>query len=89
MGPIAADTSDAELFVSFIKLRQPGILFVAGLAPSGLALLTEARRQGLKMDFMGGDGWKSLARFADVAEGAYVGTPVRKDGTLGVAGGGQ
>lgn len=73
--PIAADTTDAELFVSFIKLRQPDIVFVAGLAPSGLALLTEARRQGLKMDFMGGDGWKSLARFADVAEGAYVGTP--------------
>ena len=73
--PIAADSTNAELFVSYIKLRQPDIVFVAGLSPSGLALLTEARRQALKMDFMGGDGWKSLARNADVAEGVYVGTP--------------
>jgi branched-chain amino acid transport system substrate-binding protein len=53
--PINSDASNAELFVAYAKLKQPDIVFVAGLAGSGIALLTEARRQGLKADFMGGD----------------------------------
>jgi branched-chain amino acid transport system substrate-binding protein len=73
--PIASDSTNAELFISYIKLKQPDIVFVAGLAGSGLALLTEARRQALKSDFMGGDGWTSLTDHADVAEGVYVGAP--------------
>jgi branched-chain amino acid transport system substrate-binding protein len=73
--PIAGDSTNAELFISYIKLKQPDIVFVAGLAGSGVALLTEARRQGVKPDFMGGDGWTSLTDHADVAEGVYVGAP--------------
>jgi branched-chain amino acid transport system substrate-binding protein len=73
--PIAANAPNAELFISYVKLRQPDIVFVAGLATSGVALLTEARRQGIKADFMGGDGWTSLTEHADVAEGVYVGAP--------------
>lgn len=73
--PISSDSTNAELFISFMKLEQPDIVFVAGLAASGAALLTEARRQEVKIDFMGGDGWTSLTDRADIAEGAYVGAP--------------
>ncbi|HVT40144.1 MAG TPA: branched-chain amino acid ABC transporter substrate-binding protein [Gemmatimonadaceae bacterium] len=73
--PINSDSTNAELFVSYIKLKQPDIVFVAGLAGSGLALLTEARRQSVSADFMGGDGWTSLTYHADIAEGVYVGAP--------------
>ena len=73
--PISADAAHAELFIAWIKARQPDLVFVAGRAASGLALLGEARKQGIKADFMGADGWASLAEHADVAEGVYVGVP--------------
>ncbi len=73
--PIPADASNAEVFISYFKLKQPDIVFVAGYEASGAALLAEAKRQGLKVDFMGGDGWTPLTGHADVAEGAYVGAP--------------
>jgi branched-chain amino acid transport system substrate-binding protein len=73
--PIAADAKRADVFISYFKQKQPDLVFVAGFEVSGVALLTEAKRQGLKADFMGGDGWTPLATHADVAEGAYVGAP--------------
>lgn len=73
--PIPSDAKNAEVFISYFKLKQPDLVFVAGLDASGVALLTEAKRQGLKADFMGGDGWTPLTSHADVAEGAYVGAP--------------
>ena len=73
--PIAADGRHAEIFVSWLRQGQPDLVFVAGLEASGVALLTEAKRQGVRADFMGGAGWTPLAQHADVAEGAYVGAP--------------
>lgn len=73
--PIAADAPNAELFIAYIRLKQPDIVFVAGLEGSGVALLSEARRQGVKAEFMGGDGWTALTGHAEVAEGVYVGAP--------------
>jgi len=73
--PIPAEARNAEVYISYFKLRQPDIVFVAGFEASGVSIVTEARRQGLKADFMGGDGWTSLTAHADVAEGAYVGAP--------------
>ena len=73
--PIPAEAKNAEVYISYFKLRQPDIVFVAGFEASGVSIVTEARRQGLKADFMGGDGWTPLTAHADVAEGAYVGAP--------------
>ena len=73
--PIPAEAKNAEVYISFFKLRQPDIVFVAGFEASGVSLLTEARKQELKADFMGGDGWTPLTAHADVAEGAFVGAP--------------
>jgi branched-chain amino acid transport system substrate-binding protein len=73
--PIRADAANAEVFISYFKLRQPDIVFIAGVVGSALPMLAEAKRQGLKADFMGGDGWTPLTERPDVSEGAYVGAP--------------
>jgi branched-chain amino acid transport system substrate-binding protein len=71
--PISEDV-DAEPFVSFYKLRNPGIVFVAGREKSALRILREARRQGFNAVFIGGDGWQSIVTDTVASEGAYVGT---------------
>lgn len=73
--PIAeGDEQSFEPFVSWYKSLQPDLVFVAGTDASGLAFLTEARRQQLTADLVGGDGWQTLAPSA-LAEGIYVGAP--------------
>lgn len=71
--PISEDVN-AEPFVSFLKMRQPGIVFVAGREGSALRILREARRQGLEAVFIGGDGWQGIVADTAVSSGAYVGT---------------
>jgi len=73
--PIAADSGDFEPYVTFFKRRRPDLVFVAGTERSGLAILREARRQGLAADFLGGDGWTGVVSDSAVAEGVYVGAP--------------
>jgi branched-chain amino acid transport system substrate-binding protein len=71
--PISEDV-DAEPFISFYKLRNPGIVFVAGREKSALNILREAKRQGFQAVFIGGDGWQSIVTDTVASEGAYVGT---------------
>lgn len=71
--PISEEV-DAEPFVSFYKMRQPGIVFVAGREKSALRILREAKRQGFNAVFIGGDGWQSIVSDTAASEGAYVGT---------------
>jgi len=71
--PISEDV-DAEPFVSFYKMRHPGIVFVAGREKSALRILREAKRQGWEAVFIGGDGWQSIVTDTAASEGAYVGT---------------
>jgi branched-chain amino acid transport system substrate-binding protein len=74
--PIAADsTSNVEPNVAYLRTRQPDIVFVAGTAASGLAVLREARRQGLRAVFAGGDGWSGVATGGELAEGIMVAVP--------------
>jgi branched-chain amino acid transport system substrate-binding protein len=65
---------DPEPFVSYLKLKQPGIVFVAGREGSALRILREAKRQGFNAIFIGGDGWQSIVSDTAAANGAYVGT---------------
>lgn len=65
---------EAEPFVSYLKMKQPGIIFVAGRETSALRILREARRQGLDAVFIGGDGWQSIVSDTAASNGAYVGT---------------
>ena len=73
--PIAEDTSDFEPYVSYFKQRAPDVVFVAGTERSGIGFLREARRQGLRADFIGGDGWTGVVADTVASEGAYVGAP--------------
>jgi branched-chain amino acid transport system substrate-binding protein len=65
---------NAEPFVSYFRMKQPGIVFVAGREGSALRILREARRQGFNAVFIGGDGWQGIVSDTAAANGAYVGT---------------
>lgn len=71
--PIGEDVNP-EPFVSYLKMKAPGIVFVAGREGSALNLLREARRQGFEAVFIGGDGWQGVVADPIAAAGAYVGT---------------
>lgn len=73
--PIAEDAADFEPYVAYFKERAPDIVFVAGTERSGIGLLREARRQRLRADFVGGDGWTGIVADTAASEGAYVGSP--------------
>ena len=73
--PIAEDATDFEPYVAYFKERAPDIVFVAGTERSGIGLLREARRQRLRTDFVGGDGWAGVVADTVAAEGVYVGSP--------------
>ncbi|HEY0241854.1 MAG TPA: ABC transporter substrate-binding protein, partial [Gemmatimonadaceae bacterium] len=71
--PISEEVN-AEPFVSFLKMKQVGIVFVAGRENSALRILRESRRQGLDAVFIGGDGWQGIVADTAASNGAYVGT---------------
>ena len=73
LDPINADLPTAEPYISFLKLRKPRIVFVAGRVASGLKILQEAKRQGFSPIFVGGDGWQGILADTAVAEGSYIG----------------
>lgn len=69
-----AEKLDPEPFVAYLRMRQPGIVFVAGREESALRILREARKQGVRAIFLGGDGWQGVVTDTAAANGAYVGT---------------
>ena len=78
--PIAEGAAqDFEPFVTYFKRQRPEVVFVAGTGASGLAFLREARRQKLRADLVGGDGWTVLTSDATVSDGVFVGAPFTPD----------
>lgn len=73
--PIDAEGSHADVYVEWFLAQRPDLVFVAGTERSGIALLREARRRGLTVDFLGGDGWTGVANDPEASEGALVGAP--------------
>ena len=72
--PIPSGDGNHEPYISFLKDRDPGLVFVAGTEASGMAILREAKRQKLVADFLGGDGWTGVVG-EPAAENAWVGAP--------------
>ena len=72
--PIAPDMRNFEPYIAFYRQRLPDLVVVAGTEQTGMAILREARRQGLAADFLGGDGWTGILE-EPAAEGAYVSAP--------------
>jgi len=77
--PVAVDGKEVEPYLAYLKRHEPGLIFVAGSDGSGLEILREARRQGLKSDFLGGDGWAGITSDTAASEGVYVGAPFSAD----------
>jgi branched-chain amino acid transport system substrate-binding protein len=74
--PISGDsTANLEPTIAYLVSRNPELVFVAGTSGTGLAVLREARRQNLRAQFMGGDGWTSMVSAGAIAEGVWIGTP--------------
>jgi len=76
---VAVDGKEVEPYLAYLKLHEPGLIFVAGSDGSGLEILREARRQGIKSDFLGGDGWAGITTDTVASEGVYVGAPFSAD----------
>lgn len=76
---------DFEPYVTYFKQQNLELVFVAGTGASGLAFLREARRQDLRADLIGGDGWSVVASDSALAEGVYVGAPFTAENTRGDA----
>ncbi|MFN8582620.1 MAG: ABC transporter substrate-binding protein [Gemmatimonadaceae bacterium] len=70
----SSDSGSFEPYVSYLTMRKPEVVFVAGTEASGKAVLREARRHAFKAAFIGGDGWAGVIGDA-ASDGAYVGTP--------------
>jgi branched-chain amino acid transport system substrate-binding protein len=76
MDPIGEDAEQPlDAYVSYFKLTEPDVVFIAGTEASGLAFLREARAQALAADLIGGDGWSGLSVDTLRAQGVYVGVP--------------
>lgn len=73
--PVAVDGKEVEPYLTYLRLNNPGLVFVAGSDGSGLEILREARRVGLTTDFLGGDGWAGVTSDTAISEGVYVGAP--------------
>ena len=76
LDPIPSDgRSSLEPYVSYLRVKSPDLVFVAGTDASGRSFLQEARRQSLNSSYMGGDGWTPLSLDTTIAEGVFVGAP--------------
>ncbi len=73
--PISAELTDAEPYITFFKQERPDAVLAAGTDASGVVILREARRQQLKTQFVGGDGWTPVVDDTAAAEGALIGAP--------------
>lgn len=72
--PVSGGTEDFEPYIAYYKRVAPDIVFVASTEGTGMAILREAKRQGLDAAFLGGDGWTGVVGDS-ASEGAYVGAP--------------
>jgi branched-chain amino acid transport system substrate-binding protein len=77
--PIPGDGSRVEPFISYYRRVQPDLVFAAGTTASGRALLKEAMRQGLRTQWLAGDGWPGVEADTASAEGAFVAIPFSVD----------
>ena len=79
--PVAVDGKEVEPYLAYLRLNNPGLIVAAGSEGSGLEILKESRRQGLAVDFLGGDGWTGITTDTAASEGAYVATPFTSEDT--------
>lgn len=57
------DAMDFTPQVNAILANKPDIIFAAGFTRDSGLLLTQSRKSGITMPFLGGDGWSALERY--------------------------
>jgi branched-chain amino acid transport system substrate-binding protein len=70
--PIPATGPSYEPYVSLLKQQRPDVVLLAGLSPSALAILQEARHQQLVTTFISDGDLSGLQPDSTSADGAYV-----------------
>ena len=77
--PISAATREFEPFVAFYKKVNPDVVFVVGTEQSGMAFVKEARRQQLRAELLGSDGWSGIVAAGAAVDGVVIGAPFSAD----------
>ena len=77
--PISAATRDFEPYVAYYKKVKPDVVFVVGTEGSGVAFITEARRQKLDAELLGSDGWSGVTVGGALMDGVVIGAPFSAD----------
>lgn len=54
--------------LDIIQEANPDLVFVPGFARDSGMILTQARKKGLNMPFLGGDGWSALEQYPHIGE---------------------
>ena len=73
--PIWPGDPDVRAFLEFYRRQGVDLVYVAGLTPSGLAVLREARRQGFRGAVLGTDSWTSMtAEPGGAPNGVFIAT---------------
>ena len=72
--PVDVVVSPAEPYVTYIRRLNPDVVFIAGDAPTAIAIIREARRQQLTADFLGGDSMAATATDTVTSDGIFVAT---------------
>lgn len=76
MDPIDPDGKSAAVFVDWYKQKNPDLIIVAGVEPSGLAVIRAARASGFDPMFLGSDGWLGMPTMdPKTSEGAWLLAP--------------
>lgn len=70
--PVESGSPDMEPFVSFYKERRVDLVYVAGVATTGVSFLRERQRQRFAGAVLGSDTWASVIPDSAFGEGAYI-----------------
>ena len=77
--PISSATRDFEPYVAFYKRVNPDVVFTVGTELSGMAFVKEARKQQLRAELLGADGWSGIVAAGSAVDGVVIGAPFSAD----------
>lgn len=79
--PYLEDTPDFAPYLERLRRRDAGVVFVAGTDAGAARLIAQARRMGIDVPFVGGDGIEALTGRGPTYDGTLVGMLFHRDAT--------
>lgn len=83
--PISGATRQFEPYVAFYRKTNPDVVFSVGTEQSGMAFVKEARRQQLRAELLGADGWSGIVAAGSAVDGVVIGAPFSADSPRPIA----